>query len=133
MVDDVEALSLVRECRELEERYKSNFTSDILSANGLADGLNIIRNAQKIINKKDQLLLLQKVSKLWGEISVKIMHTNVDSRNKYILGTHFFIWVPSSHLRTHFFYLGTQFSFWVHTLLFGYPVFILGTHFFIWV
>jgi hypothetical protein len=26
-------------------------------------GLNIIRNAQKIINKKDQLLLLQKVSK----------------------------------------------------------------------
>ena len=63
MVDDVEALSLVRECRELEERYKSNFTSDILSANELADGLNIIRNAQKIINKKDQLLLLQKVSK----------------------------------------------------------------------
>ena len=63
MVDDVETLSLVRECRELEERYKSNFTSDILSANELADGLNIIRNAQKIINKKDQLLLLQKVSK----------------------------------------------------------------------
>ena len=63
MVDDVETLSLVRECRELEERYKSNFTSDILSANELAEGLNIIRNAQKIINKKDQLLLLQKVSK----------------------------------------------------------------------
>jgi hypothetical protein len=39
MVDDVEVLSLVRECRELEERYKSNFTSDILSANELADGL----------------------------------------------------------------------------------------------
>ena len=63
MVDDMEALSLVRECRELEERYKSNFTSDILSANELADGLNIIRNAHKIVNRKEQLLLLQKVSK----------------------------------------------------------------------
>ena len=50
MVDDVEALGLVRECRELEERYKSNFTSEILSANDPADGLNIIRNAQKNIN-----------------------------------------------------------------------------------
>lgn len=32
MVDDVEALSLVRECRELEERYKSDFTTQILKA-----------------------------------------------------------------------------------------------------
>ena len=63
MVDNVEALSLVRECRELEERYKSNFTSEILNSNEPADRLDIIRNAQKIINKKDQLLLLQKVSK----------------------------------------------------------------------
>ena len=59
----MEALSLVRECRELEERYKSNFTSEILNSNEPADRLDIIRNAQKIINKKDQLLLLQKVSK----------------------------------------------------------------------
>ena len=64
MVDDVEALSLVRECRELEERYKSNFTSEILSTNASAYGLEIIRNAQKIINKKDQLLLLLKISKI---------------------------------------------------------------------
>ena len=42
MIDDVEALSLVRECRELEERYKSNFTS--LSANESAVVLDIIRN-----------------------------------------------------------------------------------------
>ena len=62
LVDNVEALSLVRECRELEERYKSNFTSEILNSNEPADRLDIIRNAQKIINKKDQLLLLQKVS-----------------------------------------------------------------------
>ena len=63
MVDDVETLSLVRECRELEERYKSNFTSAILSAKESEDGLDIIRNAQNIINKKDQSLLLLKASK----------------------------------------------------------------------
>ena len=34
MVDDVESLSLVRECRELKERYKSNFISAILAAGG---------------------------------------------------------------------------------------------------
>ena len=37
-IDDLEALSLVREFRELEESYKSNFTSDILSANEPAAG-----------------------------------------------------------------------------------------------
>ena len=63
MVDDVEILSLVRECRELEERYKSNFTSAILIAKEPEDGLDIIRNAQNIINKKDQSLLLLKASK----------------------------------------------------------------------
>ena len=62
MVDDVESLSLVRECRELEERYKTNFTSAILSATD-QDGLDIIRTAQKSINKIDQSLLLQKISK----------------------------------------------------------------------
>ena len=41
MVDDVEAPNLVRECRELEERYKSDFTSRLLNAN--AYGLKIIR------------------------------------------------------------------------------------------
>ena len=30
MVDDVKAPSLVKECRELDERYKSSFTSEIL-------------------------------------------------------------------------------------------------------
>ena len=63
MADDVEALCLVRECRELEERYKSDFTSAILSAQESGDGLEIIRNAQKIIKKKDRLLLLCKASK----------------------------------------------------------------------
>ena len=55
----------MRECRELEERYKSNFTSEILSDNEPADGAghHLIRSALKIINKKDQLLLLEKISK----------------------------------------------------------------------
>ena len=30
---------------------------------------------------------------IWGEISVKITHTNVD----FLFGYTFFIWVPSSH------------------------------------
>ena len=58
MVDDAEALSLMRECRELEERYKSNFISQILSVEEPADGLEIIREAQKHIIKinEDQAL-----------------------------------------------------------------------------
>ena len=38
MADDVEALSLVRECRELEQRYSSNFTTQILLAAETHDG-----------------------------------------------------------------------------------------------
>ena len=49
--------------QELEERYKLDLTSEILSPNKPADRLEIIRNAQKFINKKDQMLLLQKASK----------------------------------------------------------------------
>ena len=62
MVDDVEALSLVKECRELEERYKSSFTSQILNVKDSADGLIVIREAQEYIIKEDQTLLLNKVS-----------------------------------------------------------------------
>ena len=47
MVDDVETLSLVRECRELEERYKSNFTSAILSAKEPEDGLECTKHHQQ--------------------------------------------------------------------------------------
>ena len=52
MVDDVEALCLVRECRELEERYNSNFTSQILNAKEPADGLAIIRKSTSIRKTK---------------------------------------------------------------------------------
>ena len=61
MVDNVESLCLVRECRELEQRYMSNFTSAILHAQE-EDRLDIIRNAGKSICKIDQSLLLQKTS-----------------------------------------------------------------------
>ena len=57
----MESLCLVRECRELEQRYMSNFTSAILHAQE-EDGLDIIRNAGKSILKIDQSLLLQKTS-----------------------------------------------------------------------
>ena len=62
IVNDVEALSLYSaEMRRTGgEVVKSNFTSDILSANEPADVLDIFRNAQKIINKRHQLLLLTK-------------------------------------------------------------------------
>ena len=46
----------------MEERYKSTFTSQILSAEEPADGLDIIRKAQEHIIMKDQTLLLAKVS-----------------------------------------------------------------------
>ena len=61
MADDVESLSLVRECRELELRYNSTFTSAILCAKE-KEKVNIIRNAQSNICKMDQSLLLQKSS-----------------------------------------------------------------------
>ena len=45
MVDVVAALSLVHKCTELEERYKSNFTSLILNAEEHLNGMEIIRKA----------------------------------------------------------------------------------------
>ena len=62
MADDVEALSLVRECRELEQRYSSNFTTQILLAAETHDGSCILREAEKYLVKKDQDLLVAGVS-----------------------------------------------------------------------
>ena len=53
MVDDVEALSLVHECRELEERYGSDFTAQILESADHLDGTCILRRAEKCIKQKD--------------------------------------------------------------------------------
>ena len=63
MVDDVEALSLVRECRELEGKYKSDFTSQILSASDPTTGLCVLKEAEDHIQKEDKALQLKKTSK----------------------------------------------------------------------
>ena len=63
MVDEFEALSLVRECRELEKRYKPDFTTQILEAAEHHDGVRVLREAEKYIVKKDQVLLLAEVTK----------------------------------------------------------------------
>ena len=61
MVDDVVALNLVRECRELEERYKLSSTSQVLNVNDSADSLIVVREAKEYIIKEHWTLLLNKV------------------------------------------------------------------------
>ena len=56
MVDDVETLSLIRECSELEERYGSDFTTQILKSADHLDGTCVLRRAEKCIKQKDQAL-----------------------------------------------------------------------------
>ena len=65
MVDDVEALSLMRKCRELKERYRSDFTTQILEPTDHLDDTCVLREAEKYIVQKDQTLprLLAEVSK----------------------------------------------------------------------
>ena len=62
MVDDAKGLSLVRERRELEERYKLSFTSQILNVKNSADNFMVVKPTQEYIIKEDQTLLLNKVS-----------------------------------------------------------------------
>ena len=62
MADDVEVLSLVRECRELEERYRSDldFTTQILEPTDHQILMVLVyfnREAEKYIVQKDQMLL----------------------------------------------------------------------------
>ena len=60
MVDEVEALSLICECKELEKRNNSNFTIEIPSTaepEGKAD------TEECTITKLDQALLLNNASK----------------------------------------------------------------------
>ena len=63
LVDDIEGLCLVRECRELEERYKSNFTTQVLEATEYQEGVCILKEAEELITKKDHELSLAKVEK----------------------------------------------------------------------
>ena len=63
LVDDVESLCLVKECRELEERYKMNYTSEILTTE-LEDRHSVIKEMVQTIHKKDLALQLQSASNL---------------------------------------------------------------------
>ena len=58
LVDDVESMSLVRECRELEERYDCNFTSEL----DPEERTEIVKEAENIISKKDRTPLPNKGS-----------------------------------------------------------------------
>ena len=61
MVDDVETLRLVHECREWKERYESNFTTQVLEVKEYLDGPCVLKETEKYISEKDQTLLLAKV------------------------------------------------------------------------
>ena len=63
LVDDVESLCLVKECRELEEHYKVNYTSKILTTE-LEDRHSAIKEMVQTIHKKDLALQLQSASNL---------------------------------------------------------------------
>ena len=62
MVDDVEALSLVKECRELEAKYRSDFTSQILNTTDPTTGTCALKEAEDHIVREDRALQLQKTS-----------------------------------------------------------------------
>ena len=50
------------ECRELEEKYGSDFKTQILKAAEYLDGACVLREAENYIIKKDQALLLAEAS-----------------------------------------------------------------------
>ena len=62
MVDNVEVLSLVKECRYLEERYRSDFTSQILNATNFTASSYALKVAKDHIVKEDKILQLKKTS-----------------------------------------------------------------------
>ena len=62
-MDDVESLHLVRECRELEERYKVDYTSTILAAES-EDRHSVVKTMVEVILKEDLALQMQSSSEL---------------------------------------------------------------------
>ena len=63
LVDDVESLCLVRECRELEERYGVDYTSKILTTDP-EDRHPVIKDLVRAIGKEDLALQLQSASEM---------------------------------------------------------------------
>ena len=74
MVDDVEALSLVRECRDLEGKYRSDLTSRILIASNSTTGLcalkDALKDAEDHIERVDKALQLEKTSRFSHLITI---------------------------------------------------------------
>ena len=62
MVDNVEVLSLVKECRDLEGRYRSDFTSQILNATNFTASSYALKVVEDHIVKEDKILQLKKTS-----------------------------------------------------------------------
>ena len=58
LADNVEALSIVSECRELEERYCTDYTSSLLFAKR-EDGTSILKQMEERIKRKYATLLLE--------------------------------------------------------------------------
>ena len=58
LADNVEALSIVSECRELKERYCTDNTSSLLVAK-CEDGTSILKQMKECIKRKDATLLLE--------------------------------------------------------------------------
>ena len=63
LIDDIESLCLVRECKELEERYSVDYTSAILASNP-EERWTIVRDLTHAIQQRDQALLLQSASEM---------------------------------------------------------------------
>ena len=61
LVDDTESLCLVKECRELEERYGVDYTSKILTSKP-EDRQHIMKDLSRAIQKEDLALQLQSAS-----------------------------------------------------------------------
>ena len=62
LVDDVESLCIVKECRELEGRYGSDYTSNFLASDLCGIDFSI-KEVEKFIFKKDRILQLKKAAK----------------------------------------------------------------------
>ena len=61
LTNDIESLFLVRECRELQERYSVDYTSVILALNP-KDRQSIVKDLTHAIQQRDQALPLQSAS-----------------------------------------------------------------------
>ena len=58
LADNVEALSIVSECRELEEKYCTDYTSSLLVAKR-ENGTSILKQMEECIKRNDVTLLLE--------------------------------------------------------------------------